>query len=69
MKQTGDVEVCRSPRWTCSKFRFNVGPQHHYLNLCVYDRLRSEERGELLIGHVSLTHTSPTHPLPLLSSR
>ena len=52
MHQTADAEVCRSPRWL-KTFKFNVGPHHHYLNVHVYDRLASEEKGELLIGHVS----------------
>lgn len=52
-KQTEDVAVCRNPRWKKKKFNFDVGPQHHYLNVCVYDKVRSEDRGELLVGHVS----------------
>ena len=54
VKQTEEVGACRGPRWARKTFRFNVGPQHRYLNLCVYERLAGEERGELLIGHVSL---------------
>ena len=55
VKQTEAVEVCQAPRWRRRrKFKFSVGPQHHYLNVCVYDRLASEERGEILIGHVTV---------------
>ena len=53
--------MCKAPQWKKKKFKFNVGPKHHYLNVCVYDRLSSaspsEERRELLIGHVSLLLT------------
>lgn len=52
--QTEDVEVCRAPRWVKREFKFSVGSQQCYLNVCVYDRLASEDKGELLIGHVSL---------------
>ena len=53
MKQTDEVPRCS--HWSRNKFCFNVGPQHRYLNLRVYDRLdgTSEDRGEMLVGHVS----------------
>ena len=53
-RQTEEVEVCQTPRWASKKFQFSVGPRHHYLNVCVYDRLGGEDKGELLIGHVCL---------------
>ena len=52
MRQTD--EVPRGSRWSRNKFCLNVVPRHRYLNLCVYDRLgSSEDRRELLVGHVS----------------
>ena len=50
--QTEEVDVSRAPKWTKKRFKFNIGADHHYLNVCVYDRLSSEEKGQLLIGHV-----------------
>ena len=65
-RETEEVEVCTAPQWTRNKFRFSIGPLHHYLNICVYDRLCGEERGELLIGHVSLhlEFLQPSLPSP-----
>ena len=64
-QQSKMAEVCERPSWG-EKMSFEVGERDHYLNVCVYDRLR-EEKGDLLIGHVSslalsLSHTH-THTL------
>lgn len=56
--RTEDVEVCQAPQWKQKKFIFNVGPQQHYLNVRVYDRLANEDKTTLLIGHVSVLHKS-----------
>lgn len=42
--------VVKNPVWN-QKFRFNLDEPHHYLNICVWEKLR-DERGDLLIGHV-----------------
>lgn len=56
--RTEDVDVCPGPQWKQKKFIFNIGPQHHYLNVCIYGRQANEDKTTLLIGHVSLLHTS-----------
>lgn len=56
--RTEDVEVCPAPQWRQKKFIFNVGPQQHYLNVCIYGRQANEDKTTLLIGHVSLLHKS-----------
>jgi hypothetical protein len=38
-RQTEEVEASRAPRWAHRRFKFSVSPLHHYLNVCVYDRL------------------------------
>lgn len=59
-QQTRETEVCQQPRWN-QKLVFKVGEKHHYLNVCVYDRL-GEDRGDLLIGHVRLPSSPPPSP-------
>ena len=33
------------------KFDFTIDELHHYLNVCIWKKLR-DEKGDLLIGHV-----------------
>jgi hypothetical protein len=41
----------QNPVWN-QKFRFMINDGHFYLNVCVWEKLL-DERGDLLIGHVS----------------
>ena len=44
------IYIFKNPAWN-QKFKFSVDEHHHYLNICVWVKLR-DERGDLLIGHV-----------------
>ncbi len=42
--------IMQNPKWI-QEFSFDVGECHNYLNVCIWMKL-TEERGNLLIGHV-----------------
>ena len=45
------VLLIQNPHWEES-FKFEIGPDDHYLNVCVWSRLQ-HGAADLLIGHVS----------------
>ena len=59
MYRTEHSELCRDPQWKKKKFKFSISSKQHYLNVCVYDKLTNEERGELL-KHIWSSHACET---------
>ena len=53
------IYFVQHPLWN-ECFTFEVGEEDHYLNVCVWNKL-SDERGDLLIGHVR--HSTVDRPM------